>query len=51
MSPIPVKELVPVTLTDPGHLTGIKIHAFVAGAVRPQVRGKETNLHVEDLNH
>lgn len=37
VSPIPVKELTPVTLTDPGHLTNIKIHVFVAGAVRPQV--------------
>ena len=40
VSPIPVKQLTPVTLTDPGHLTGIKIHAFVAGAVKPQVREK-----------
>ena len=38
VSPTPLKELTPVTITDPGHLTSIKIHAFVAGAVRPQVR-------------
>ena len=38
-----MKELTPVTLTDPGQLTRIKIHAFVAGAVRPQVSEKKKN--------
>ena len=44
VSPTPVKELTPITLTEQGHLTSLKIHAFVAGAVRPQVHYPHPHL-------